>query len=1058
MSRIILMISLKKIAAILSVLVLISFMAGCGGGGGGGDEGGGSGTERVAISGTADDGTLNSPISGAECAFVDLNGDRLFGTTADNFGRFSIKVPPDVEGYIRCAPPDMPKLVLSTFSNTKGMAPGDKISGEDVTPATTLVADIINSENAAVPMARKLELLDAIENDEDPELRLLVDLCTRVYNAMLDEQLNVRFGGDDGVDGPGEGLGGGVGGDAGDGADFSPIPNARCEFVAMELEGEDLFAPDLKEGEVLFDAALADFCNDGMVNRPDLEAIAEQVNQVFEGRQTEIMAAIANRFSECIGQPYRTTADGEDSETPGRYFLPIPPNVQGFVRCSPPNQPKLKLATFVSTEGLPDGEEIPSQDVTPATTFFSHSIVTKLSEDLMTVKENYLDNIAGLEDIQIKKDGEMITRFELKETADPNDEDVGLVAFSATSLFNILYKNEMDVDYLAALDGFIDKKEVDPEDLESLDIPKEDAEKWAEVVNTSNDTAGDELGTNLNEALSTARIKVKVTDRAGGDGLPGAEVDITGAPSGVVCEDCPAVSDNNGEVILTLTGVDTEAILIEVEASSVAGFEPTTRTTQVVAFSTVDLEIPFSYKLTVQGGGTGNGTVTSSPTGISCDISGGVASGDDNAVYESGTEVALTAQPSEGSTFDGWSDGGCSGTGDCTVTMNQAHTVIAAFILTNAQQTGSLSVTITPSGAVSAGAQWRVDGGSWRNSGYTQSGLSVGSHTVEFGDVSGWTKPVNQSVTINANQTTSASGNYTQQTGSLSVTITPSGAVSAGAQWRVDGGSWRNSGYTQSGLSVGSHTVEFGDVSGWTKPVNQSVTINANQTTSASGNYTQQTGSLSVTITPSGAVSAGAQWRVDGGSWRNSGYTQSGLSVGSHTVEFGDVSGWTKPVNQSVTINANQTTSASGNYTQQTGSLSVTITPSGAVSAGAQWRVDGGSWRNSGYTQSGLSVGSHTVEFGDVSGWTKPVNQSVTINANQTTSTSGNYTQQTGSLSVTITPSGAVSAGAQWRVDGGSWRNSGYTAVRSFGWQSYGGVRRCIRLDQAGQSERNHKR
>ena len=228
----------------------------------------------------------------------------------------------------------------------------------------------------------------------------------------------------------------------------------------------------------------------------------------------------------------------------------------------------------MSTEGLSDGDKIPSQDVTPATTFFSHSIVTELSEDLMTVKENYLDNIAGLEDIQIKKDGEMITRFELKETADPNDDDVGLVAFSATSLFNILYKNEMDVDYLAALDGFIDKKEVDPEDLESLNIPKEDAEKWAQVVNTSNDTAGDELGTNLNEALSTARIRVTVTDQPGeeGKGIPGAEVDMTYAPSGVVCEDCPAVSDNNGEVILTLTGVDTEAILIEVEASSVDRF------------------------------------------------------------------------------------------------------------------------------------------------------------------------------------------------------------------------------------------------------------------------------------------------------------------------------------------------------------------------------------------------------------------------------------------------------------------------------------------------------
>ncbi len=53
---------------------------------------------------------------------------------------------------------------------------------------------------------------------------------------------------------------------------------------------------------------------------------------------------------------------------------------------------------------------------------------------------------------------------------------------------------------------------------------------------------------------------------------------------------------------------------------------------------------------------------------------------------------------------------------------------------------------------------------------------------------------------------------------------------------------------------------------------------------------------------------------MDGGSWRNSGYTQSGLSVGSHTVEFRDVSGWTKPGNVTVTIIANQTTTISQAY------------------------------------------------------------------------------------------------------------------------------------------------
>jgi hypothetical protein len=176
--------------------------------------------------------------------------------------------------------------------------------------------------------------------------------------------------------------------------------------------------------------------------------------------------------------------------------------------------------------------------------------------------------------------------------------------------------------------------------------------------------------------------------------------------------------------------------------------------------------------------------------------------------------------------------------------------------------TGSLKVTIAPSGTVSAGAQWRVDGGSWRNSDYLQSGLSVGSHTVEFKTVSGWTKPGNKTVTINYNQTTSASGTYgtyTRQTGSVKVTIAPSGALSAGAQWRVDGGGWHNSGYLQSGLSVGSHTVEFKTVSGWTKPGNKTVTINYNQTTSASGTYMAAIGVIAAIRSPA-FQSAAIRW------------------------------------------------------------------------------------------------------------------------------------------------------------------------------------------------------
>ncbi len=79
---------------------------------------------------------------------------------------------------------------------------------------------------------------------------------------------------------------------------------------------------------------------------------------------------------------------------------------------------------------------------------------------------------------------------------------------------------------------------------------------------------------------------------------------------------------------------------------------------------------------------------------------------------------------------------------------------------------------------------------------------------------------------------------------------------------------------------------------------------------------TPTTGSLTVTILPAGAVSAGAQWRVGTGAYQNSGATVTGLAAGSVGINFKPVTGWTTPADQAPTITAGATATATGTYVQ----------------------------------------------------------------------------------------------------------------------------------------------
>ena len=105
--------------------------------------------------------------------------------------------------------------------------------------------------------------------------------------------------------------------------------------------------------------------------------------------------------------------------------------------------------------------------------------------------------------------------------------------------------------------------------------------------------------------------------------------------------------------------------------------------------------------LSVTRSGTGTGTVTSSPAGISCGA-------DCSESVTPGAQLTLTAAPTAGSTFAGWS-GACSGTAACAVTVNSATAVTATFNLApvtlsvTKSGTGTGTVTSSPSGITCGG-------------------------------------------------------------------------------------------------------------------------------------------------------------------------------------------------------------------------------------------------------------------------------------------------------------------------------------------------------------------
>jgi hypothetical protein len=177
-------------------------------------------------------------------------------------------------------------------------------------------------------------------------------------------------------------------------------------------------------------------------------------------------------------------------------------------------------------------------------------------------------------------------------------------------------------------------------------------------------------------------------------------------------------------------------------------------------------------RLTVTVEGDAKGTVTSSPAGIDCGT-------DCTETYEFGTGVTLTAHPSSGSTFAGWS-GACTGSSStCTLEMNRPRVVTATFtnkpvLSVTPDGTGTGTVTSKPAG-INCGSDCQQP----FDEGTTVTLTAVPAQGSSFGGWSGACNADPCTVTMNGNRSVTATFNVQNVTRTLSVTVTGSGNVTS---------------------------------------------------------------------------------------------------------------------------------------------------------------------------------------------------------------------------------------------------------------------------------------
>ena len=341
-----------------------------------------------------------------------------------------------------------------------------------------------------------------------------------------------------------------------------------------------------------------------------------------------------------------------------------------------------------------------------------------------------------------------------------------------------------------------------------------------------------------------APVSVTLTSANAGNGTG----TITSNPAGINCGATCTLTVSSGTVVTLTAAPAPNNTLADwggacATASATCAITVTSNQTVTTTFNTSTA----TPALTITNAGAGNGSVTCN--GAAC-----------NPTDPWGTSITLSGVPQAGSSFAGWSGGGCAGTADCTVLLWDNTAITATFntlpvtaqLSVTKNGTGSGTVTSSPAG-INCGATCSANFSGGTIVTLTAS-VSAGSTFAGWAG-GGCSGTGTCDVTLSADTAVTATFNTVSPTSSLTVT-----AAGTGTGTVTCNGTTCNPSYPSgTALTIVAAPAATSLFSGWGgacasfgSATTCNLTINANSTVTATFNLP----TLSIVVAGTGTVTS----------------------------------------------------------------------------------------------------------------------------------------------------------------------------------------------------------